>query len=172
MELGKQSLGIFKNNMQLLGNQTTISPQLITYSIPAVAIEKMRSRGGNALGINVKGHLVSRSHLLLRAQQPKVESMCSNDEIVNLLSVSWTSVSDDGTAHAFATRFMASYKDAVEGFGVFHPFVYINYANQGQDVFSGYGEENKQRLIAIQTRVDPLGIFTSSGLWRGFFKVR
>jgi hypothetical protein len=61
VELGKQTIGIFKNNIQLLGNQTTIRPELITYSIPAVAIEKMKLRGGNALGIDVKGHLVGKS---------------------------------------------------------------------------------------------------------------
>ncbi|PVH69200.1 FAD-binding domain-containing protein [Cadophora sp. DSE1049] len=147
--LGKQALGIFKDSIESLGNQTTISPQLITYSIPAVAIEGMRLRGGNALGIDVKGHLV-----------------------INLLSVSWTSDTDDGAGDTFATSFMARFKDAAEGLGVLHPFIYTNYANKGQDVFSGYGEENKQRLIKVQKEIDPLGIFTSFGLWRGFFKVR
>ncbi|KFY98579.1 hypothetical protein V500_01599 [Pseudogymnoascus sp. VKM F-4518 (FW-2643)] len=149
VELGKQAIEIFKNNIQLLGNQTAVSPELITYSIPAKAIERMKLRGGNALGIDIEGHLV-----------------------VNLLSVSWTSNIDDGAAHTFASRFIASFQEAAEGLDVSHPFIYINYANKGQDVFTGYGEENKQRLIAIQTDIDPLGVFTSSGLWRGFFKVR
>lgn len=92
--------------------------------------------------------------------------------VVNLLSVSWTSNIDDGDAHTFASRFIASFKQAAETLKVSHPYIYINYANKGQDVFSGYGEGNRQRLIAIQTDIDPLGVFTSSGLWRGFFKVR
>jgi len=86
--------------------------------------------------------------------------------------LSWTSNLDDRAAHGFASRFIASFKQAAEALKVFHPFIYINYANKGQDVFSGYGEENKQRLIAVQKEIDPLGIFTSSGLWPGFFKVR
>ncbi|KAH6668220.1 hypothetical protein B0J14DRAFT_658137 [Halenospora varia] len=147
VELGKQTIGIFKNNVQLLGNRTAVRPELITYSIPAVAIGKMKLRGGNALGIDVEGHLV-----------------------VNLLSVSWASSIDDGAARTFASRFIASFEQAAEGLDVLHPFIYINYANKAQDVFSGYGEENKQRLIAIQTDIDPLGVFTSFGLWRGFFK--
>lgn len=47
--------------MQLLGNSTGISSTLITYSIPTTAIKRMKSRGGNALGIDVEGHLISRS---------------------------------------------------------------------------------------------------------------
>lgn len=60
VELGKQSIRIFKDNVQSLGNVTGVNPELITYSIPAAAIENMKARGGNALGIDVKGHLVSK----------------------------------------------------------------------------------------------------------------
>ncbi|KAJ8071879.1 hypothetical protein OCU04_002187 [Sclerotinia nivalis] len=149
VELGKRAIALLKEEMQLLGNSTDIFSTMITYSIPTTAIERMKSRGGNALGIDAEGHL-----------------------IINLLSVTWPSNADDRAAHALVSRFMASFKQAAEELNVLHPFVYINYANKGDDVFGGYGEENKQRLIAIQKNIDPFGIFTSSGLWRGFFKVR
>lgn len=61
MQLGKKTIGIFKKHVQSLGNSTAVLPQLITYSIPAVAIERMKLRGGNALGIDVEGHLVGES---------------------------------------------------------------------------------------------------------------
>ena len=32
-------------------------------------------------------------------------------------------------------------------------------AMQSQDVFGGYGEENRKRLIAISERYDPRGVF-------------
>ncbi|KAH9210256.1 FAD binding domain protein [Leptodontidium sp. 2 PMI_412] len=149
VSLGKQAIELLKEEMQLLGNSTGISSTLITYSIPTTAIKRMKSRGGNALGIDVEGHL-----------------------IINLLSVTWPSNAEDRAAHALVSRFMTNFKAAAEKLDVLHPFVYINYANKGDDVFAGYGETNKQRLIAIQKSVDPFGIFTSSGLWRGFFKVR
>ena len=74
--------------------------------------------------------------------------------------------------HAGAGDLRADRAGAAEEPDVLHPFVYINYANKGDDVFAGYGEDNKKRLIAIQKNIDPYGIFTSSGLWRGFFKLR
>ncbi|KAI6084501.1 FAD-binding domain-containing protein [Hypoxylon rubiginosum] len=149
VELGKRAILIFKDNVLSLGNVTGVNPELITYSIPAAAIENMRARGGNALGIDVQGHLV-----------------------INLLSVSWSNSTNDGAAYSFADRFIEDFRRAAERLDVLHPFIYINYANKGQDVFSGYGEENKKKLIAIQESIDPRGVFTSSGLWPGFFKVR
>lgn len=55
--------------------------------------------------------------------------------------------------------------------GMLNPWLYINYAKENQDPFSGYGEGNRQRLQRIQREIDPLGIFTSTGLCRGSFKV-
>jgi hypothetical protein len=78
----------------------------------------------------------------------------------------------DNAAYAFAGSLISEFRGAAENLGVFYPYVYINYANKGQDVFGGYGEENRQRLIEISKAVDPNGVFTSSGLWTGFFKVR
>lgn len=62
---------------------------------------------------------------------------------------------------------------AAQDLQVYHPYMYVNYAYAGQadKVFSGYGEENHQRLMEIQASVDPDGVFTSSGLWRGFMKL-
>lgn len=60
--------------------------------------------------------------------------------------MSWTRNIDDGAAHTFASRFIASFQEAAQGLDVSHPFIYINYANKGQDVFTGYGEE-KQAAI-------------------------
>ena len=160
-----RAIALLKEEMQLLGNSTGIFSTLITYSIPTTAIERMKSRGGNALGIDVEGHLIGK--------RPKRHNKpCSNQILVNLLSVTWPSNIDDRAAHALVTRFMDGFKAAAKELDVLHPFVYMNYANKEDDVFTGYGEDNKQRLIAIQRDIDPYGIFTSSGLWRGFFKLR
>jgi len=50
----------------------------------------------------------------------------------------------------------------------------MNYAWTGQadKVFAGYGESNAERLREIQRAVDPRGIFTLRGLWRGFMKLQ
>lgn len=62
---------------------------------------------------------------------------------------------------------------AAEELGVAHPYLYINYAATGRadEVFAGYGEGNLERLRRIQREFDADGIFTSSGLWKGFMKL-
>lgn len=96
----------------------------------------------------------------------------ANNELVNLFSLSWTDSSMDETAYSLAEDFIASFQKAAKSLNALHPFIYINYANKGQDVFEGYGEDNHKRLTEFQKALDPQGIFTSSGLWTGFFKVR
>lgn len=78
----------------------------------------------------------------------------------------------DNAAYALANDFTADFQKAAKSLDVFHPFVYINYANKGQDVFASYGKDNHRRLVEVQQALDPHGVFTSSGLWTGFFKVR
>ncbi|KAH6645340.1 hypothetical protein BKA67DRAFT_664428 [Truncatella angustata] len=148
VELSKQALAILKDITER-GNLTSLNPQLITYSIPAMTMQMSKTRGGNALGLDVEGHL-----------------------IINLFALSWTDRAMDNAAYAFADSFIAQFRAAAENVDAFHPFIYINYANRGQDVFGGYGQENQQRLIEVSRAIDPRGIFTSSGLWTGFFKVR
>jgi hypothetical protein len=91
--------------------------------------------------------------------------------VVNNLSLAWAHAADDEQVRLFAARFLQRYQVAARELGLYHPFVYVNYADKGQDVFSSYGERNKRRLIEIQRSVDPMGVFTSKGLWRGFFKL-
>lgn len=57
--------------------------------------------------------------------------------------------------------------------GVAHPYLYLNYAAAGRaaEVFAGYGSSNGERLRAIQVALDPAGVFSASGLWRGFMKL-
>ncbi|KAI9166280.1 hypothetical protein HJFPF1_02379 [Paramyrothecium foliicola] len=73
---------------------------------------------------------------------------------------------------SLADDFIAAFRQAAEEANALHPFLYINYANKGQDVFKGYGEVNQRKLVEIQEAIDPDGVFTSGGLWTGFFKVR
>ncbi|KAH7160434.1 hypothetical protein B0J13DRAFT_617198 [Dactylonectria estremocensis] len=148
VELGKKGLEILKSKVEG-ANLTSLNPQLITYSIPAATMEMSKARGGNALGLEVEGHLV-----------------------INLLSLSWTTSALDNAAYALADDFIEDFRAAAESLNAFHPFVYINYANKGQDVFAGYGKGNQQRLVNIQQAIDPRGVFTPTGLWTGFFKVR
>ncbi|KAM0193478.1 hypothetical protein ACHAPI_007547 [Fusarium lateritium] len=130
--------------------EPVLSPSLITYSIPAAVMKLSKERGGNALGLDAEG-----GHL-----------------VINLFSLSWNDSSMDNTAYSLAEDFIADFQKAAKSLDVFHPFIYINYANKGQDVFASYGRDNQKRLIEVQKAIDPQGVFVSSGLWTGFFKVQ
>ena len=45
----------------------------------------------------------------------------------------------------------------------------MNYASQDQDVFAGYGTNNKRKLKRIQREYDPEGVFAR--LQPGYFKL-
>lgn len=53
--------------------------------------------------------------------------------------------------------------------GVHHRYIYQNYANQTQDVFAGYSDESRKRLVEVQKKYDPEGVF--SRLQPGYFRL-
>lgn len=38
--------------------------------------------------------------------------------------------------------------------GVFHPYQYLNYAAGDQDIYGGYGEDNRKKVLEICRRYD------------------
>jgi hypothetical protein len=52
---------------------------------------------------------------------------------------------------------------------LWHRYIYLNYADASQDVFAGYGEENRERLRGIQKQWDPEGVW--SKMQPGGFKI-
>jgi hypothetical protein len=93
--------------------------------------------------------------------------------LVILISAAWTNAGDDVAVNRMSENTIRRLRLAAEDLGVSHRYIYINYASeaQTQEVFPGYGEQNFQRLKAIQKSVDPIGVFTTNGLWRGFRKL-
>lgn len=58
---------------------------------------------------------------------------------------------------------------AAKALGLDYRFIYQNYAAKGQDVFEGYGEGNKRRLVEISEKYDPEQVFQK--LQPGYFKL-
>lgn len=81
----------------------------------------------------------------------------------------WSDAADDGKVYNATQRAITRSVTAAKKLGVDNRFVYQNYAAQGQDVFAGYGEANRQRLIEISEKYDPKGIFQK--LQPGYFKL-
>jgi FAD/FMN-containing dehydrogenase len=92
---------------------------------------------------------------------------------VILISTAWANAEGDGPVGTMTTNVVDRVKAAAGELGVTHPYIYVGYARAGQDkeVFAGYGEKNLRRLQEVQKSVDPSGVFTSHGLWRGHMKL-
>jgi len=88
-----------------------------------------------------------------------------------VLSISprWSNAENDEAIHAAFGKFLDRSVALGKEMGLYHPYIYQNYANGSQYAFAGYGEENRGRLWEIQRKYDPEGVF--SRLQPGCFKV-
>jgi hypothetical protein len=84
-------------------------------------------------------------------------------------AIRWDHPVDDNTVKDAGNKIMDRSVALATEMGVYHRFIYQNYANQTQDVFGSYGEENKERLLQIQKKYDPEGIFRR--FQPGYFKL-
>jgi hypothetical protein len=119
-----------------------ILPALIMQPLGTNTISLMSKNGGNALG-------------LTPADGPLV-----------ILSIAWmwSNAADDAVMNAAAHKFIGEAEHLAKEMGVWHRFKYANYAEAGQDVWGGYGEENLKRLKRVQRHLDPDGVFDEGGL--------
>lgn len=67
-------------------------------------------------------------------------------------------------------KFLKRSWDLAKEKGLHHRYIYQNYADISQDVFGGYGEKNRKKLLSIQKKYDPEGVFTK--LQPGYFKLQ
>lgn len=88
--------------------------------------------------------------------------------VVNL-AFAWSDAADDARVYSATQRVIERSVTAAKKLGVDNKYIYQNYAAKGQDVFAGYGEANRQRLIKISEKYDPKGVFQK--LQPGYFKL-
>ncbi|KXH35205.1 FAD binding domain-containing protein [Colletotrichum simmondsii] len=156
--LHKQLINIYSEEIEGVKTTPGLSSSLVIQALHKNAIDAMKVRGGNALGVESDGPLMTHAD-------------CPHHRTVALLTLGWSKSEDDAAMYAYADRIINRGKAEAESMDLLHPWLYINYANHNQDPFSGYGEKNKNRLREIQRSIDPRGIFTSQGLVRGSFKL-
>ncbi|KAL8685431.1 MAG: hypothetical protein Q9218_007764 [Villophora microphyllina] len=122
-------------------------PALIFQPISKSTIAQMSKNGGNALGLaDTEGPLM----------------------LVNL-AVMWSEPADDDNIYAATSRVIERSASAAKKLGVYNRYIYQNYAAKGQDVFAGYGTNNRRRLINVSKKYDPRGVFQK--LQPGYFKL-
>ncbi|CAI7674902.1 hypothetical protein N7533_011302 [Penicillium manginii] len=145
-----KGLEIFQEEVEAIKHVPGLVPNFISYPLQRNAIKAMKQRGGNALGIDRDEPL-----------------------FLILISTAWSKSANDAEVNRMTANTIERLNTAAKKLGVASRYKYINYASAAQagTVFSGYGDENLQKLRGIQRAVDPRGIFTSGGLWRGSFKL-
>ncbi len=82
----------------------------------------------------------------------------------------WGNAADDDKLIGIAEGIIAKSIALAKSRGLDNRYLYQNYAYISQDVFSGYGNNNKARLIEIQQKYDPAKVFVN--LQPGYFKLR
>lgn len=81
----------------------------------------------------------------------------------------WDNASDDELVTSTLTRFRKRSVALAQSMGLDHPFIYMNYASQDEDVYAGYGNASQVLLEKVKRKYDPQGVF--GRLWPGYFKL-
>ncbi|OBT91776.1 hypothetical protein VE01_09363 [Pseudogymnoascus verrucosus] len=87
----------------------------------------------------------------------------ADDGTLILMSTSnrWSDAADDAAMYAMADNFIAAATATATAQGLLHPYIYMNYADASQDVFTGYGAANKAKLLATANKYHSSGVFRS-----------
>ena len=154
---------VFQSKVVSIKDAADLQVYIVYNPLSISTIEKMQRRGGNALGIKASdGPLISKFSCLpstkIRLTVPVVN--------VNL---HWSDSQDTNRMRNFMRQLICGFKDAAESMGVLHPYLFQNHAFEEQDVFAGYGAENRDRLRRIREAVDPEKVFLK--LQPGYYKL-
>jgi FAD/FMN-containing dehydrogenase len=146
----KQIIGTYLEQLEKVKKIEGIMPCIVFHPTPAGHTGPMSKNGGNPLG--------------LAGERPLT---------IMQTSWMWKNKEDDSLNFEINKILFEKATKAAEDAGKLVPYIYQNYAWQDQDVFAGYGKENLARLRAIQSRIDPEGVFAGGdeGLSKGYFKV-
>lgn len=140
-------LDTYIDEVDPIRNCTGLLPACTLQFITTPMLKRMAERNGNALGLSAEeGPL-----LLLN------------------LNTMWRNAGDDDMVLAAAANIIQRVNEQATRMGLYHEYVYMNYASQYQDPIAGYGRENKERLMAVAERYDPEGVFQK--LQPGYFKL-
>jgi hypothetical protein len=153
---------------------------LVSLTISVVTKDEilhMWKNGGNPLGLQVKDAPLMSTSLLgffpLDASTGSERYTCvlfiDFFALVFVMTFFWSDEKDDEIVYDTIKRILSRMTVLAKERNQFHPFLYQNYAENFQDVFAGYGEENRKRLRQIQKKYDPEDVFQR--LQAGYFKV-
>jgi hypothetical protein len=150
-ELMQKLVDIFIEESESIKHVKDFMPSTVFQAITSDEISHMSRNGGNCLGLKAEDAPILVYSFTIRYN---LGPEGKEDELV------------EAAGKRIVDRSIAVAKEM----GLWHPYVYLNYADVSQDVFAGYGKKNRQRLRAIQQKWDPEGVF-GARLQPGGFKV-
>lgn len=146
-EMLQACVDIFVEELQPVKYLNGIVPAAIVHLIGKDTIANFARNGGNCLGIEPgEGPLVNLNVAFL-----------------------WADAADDEVVERVIRRVIERSEAKGRELGVWHRYIYQNYAGKDQDVFAGYGEENLRRLREISKKYDPEQVFQR--LQPGYYKL-
>ncbi|KAL6689716.1 hypothetical protein J3F84DRAFT_406221 [Trichoderma pleuroticola] len=129
----KEITAIFMNEYNNIKDVADLNPTLIYQTVTLPTIAHFKDRGGNALGITEE----------------------DGPLILIEIDVAWSSESDDDRAKAASRNTINLGTALAKEQGVHHPFIFLNYADQEQNIFPTYGEKSFDKLVAASEKYDP-----------------
>ncbi|KAL9091983.1 MAG: hypothetical protein Q9159_001128 [Coniocarpon cinnabarinum] len=141
---------------------------MLTYAFEAYqeSVQQMKSVKGLTWTLVVQAlHPVTTSRN--RANVLGIET--DKSLTIVLITASWKREHDDKTIHKIAEDLLASIEARSRALGLSHPYIYMNYAGNGQDPIASYGARNKSMLQDTSRKYDPRGVFQRACV--GGFKV-
>jgi hypothetical protein len=119
---------------------STVIPSTMFQAITSDEILHISKNGGNCLGIQA-----SDAPLLIYSFTIRFSSTEAGGE--------------DRLVEEAGKRIVDRSIVVAKEMGLYHPSIYLNYADVSQDVFAGYGDANRRKLREIQQKWDPEGVF-------------
>lgn len=110
--------------------------QVLNQPLPQVVTE-LSAKSGNSLGL--EGN--------------------DKDLMISLVNVTWLNKKDDDFVIGLVKKLIDDATEAAKKAGVYHPFIYLNYAAEWQKPIDGYGARSKAQLRAASEKWDPQQIF-------------
>jgi hypothetical protein len=84
----------------------------------------------------------------------------SEDDLMNALAMAlWQNEKDDQLVESAVRELVEQGVAEAKKMGVWHRYVYMNYAAEWQDVMGGYGEENVRAMIEVSKKYDRDQVF-------------
>ena len=154
---------IFLEEIQPILGVKDVIPSIVSQTINRDEIHLFGKNGGNCLGIK------DGDGPLIRMCSRTISGPFANSQTVFSVVFRWSRPEDDLVMSIAGSNIVDRAVVLAKEMDLHHRYIYQNYANISQDVFGGYGEDNRKKLKKIQKKYDPEGIF--SRLQPGYFKL-